>query len=48
VPAEGPREDIDVEDEEQGLFIDLMKNIIYLSGAKVCGKPGQVVTSRRP
>jgi hypothetical protein len=48
VPAEGPsqREDIDIEDEEQGLFIDLMENLIYLSGAKVSGKPGQVVRSR--
>ena len=47
VPTEGPKEDIEVEVEEQGLFIDLMKNLIYLSGAKVCGKPGQVVRSRR-
>ena len=46
VPTEGPREDIEV--QEQGLFIDLMKNLIYLSSAKVCGKPGQVVRSCRP
>ena len=47
VPTEGPKEDIEVEVEEQGSFIDLMKNLIYLSGAKVCGKPGQVVRSCR-
>jgi hypothetical protein len=41
VPAEGPSpaQDIDIDDEEQGLFIDLIKNLIYLSGAKVCGEP---------
>jgi hypothetical protein len=50
VPAEGPSQiqDIDIDDEEHGLFIDLIKNLIYLSGAKVCGKPRQAVRSRRP
>ena len=47
MPAEGPREDIEVEVQKQSLFIDLMNNLICLSGAKVCGKPGQVVLSCR-
>jgi hypothetical protein len=48
VPAEGPSQTQDIDDEEQCLFVDLIKNLIYLSGEKVCGKPGQAVRSRRP
>jgi hypothetical protein len=49
VPAEhaSQTQDIDIDDEDQGMFIDLVNNLIYLSSAKVCGKPGQVVRSRQ-
>lgn len=48
VPSEHPSQtqDIDTNDEDQGIIIDLINNLIYLSSTKVCGEPGQVVRSR--
>ena len=38
--ASSQTQDIDTNDEDQGLFIELMYNLIYLSSEKVCGKLG--------